>query len=1130
MNLNSFFRGDYPPGLYQVLRIMKLSCLFILMLLTQLNAKTYSQNVSIQKRNSTFPEIFREISGQTGYHFFYNRDEVLKQGKVNITLHSLPLEEAISQCLKGTNMDYKIFNRTVVIKVAVPGGLTTVPQTVADAVITGKVTDETGKPLPGAAVKTKSGAASTVTDEKGNFKLVVNHTQETLVITYVGYITKEIALAGRSEIEIRLLLNNELLNEVVVTSFGITRNKESTSYAVQKVNEQAIQASKQYNIGNALQGKVAGLQITSSSGTPGASADIILRGGTSLDGNNQPLFVIDGIPVDNTTIAEPQGSSGQLARTVSNSNRAVDINPDDIESVTVLKGPAAAALYGLKAAAGAIIITTKKGISGQGKITFNNDFELQEQNQLPDFQNVYKMGTGGQDVNSRLSWGPLFGENATLYDNAENFFQTGRIWTNNLSFSGGTDKATFYASAANTDQKGIVPQTGFKKKSFRLNSDLNVIDKLKVGFTSNYIHTLSQQALQGPGVNNGSGGVFGSIAYWPLSDDMKNYLNADGTRRRLVSNINEDIDNPYWSVHNNPVSSGLDRFIGTGQVKYEPLSWLDFTYRIGIDFYRENYQSLRSPGTSLNQNSNGGLLESEYFNKILTSTFLANAHTRIGKSTSLTLLIGQNFELNNYTNNTVFGTNFLNPGFVSMNNTANKFNTQYLADKKLIGVFGNLQLDYKSIFFLDVTGRNDWSSTLPAQNRSFFYPSIGGGAIFSKLLKLKSAIFSYGKVRATYAKVGKDAPPNKLQTQLTTDPGIVLGNGFGYGFYANNSFLRPEYTNSLEIGTELGFFSNRLNLDITYYRIESKDQITQPRVSQGTGFIFKLINGGTILNKGFELSLNAVPVSQNNFKWTADLNWSTNKATVTELPLGTSVFRNSNAIAVFNLAEGSSFLNGNFYGIRGTTYTKNENGQVIIGENGYPTVNTSQQVDLGVSRQPDWIAGLTNSFTYKNLNLSFLIDVRKGGTIFNGTEYELVKSGLSNKTLNRNQLVVLPGVTKNPDGSYTPNTKQVLLDQTYYTTIYAANAENFLEDGTWYRLRYLSLSYTLPQKLLKQTPIKKLSLNVTGKNLVLITNYSGFDPELSAGGAGVGGTGTVGIDYLGFPSTRGFSFGLNATF
>jgi hypothetical protein len=620
------------------------------------------------------------------------------------------------------------------------------------------------------------------------------------------------------------------------------------------------------------------------------------------------------------------------------------------------------------------------------------------------------------------------------------------------------------------------------------------------------------------------------MVYWPLGDNMANYLNADGSRRRLVSNINEDIDNPYWSVRKNPVTNNVNRFIGTAHISYDAFQWLNLTYRLGTDFYNQNFQSLRSPGTSLNGNANGGLFEADYFNQITTSTFLASFKKNITQDINASLLLGHNVEWNNYRNNSVFGTVFINPDFVGINNTANKTFNQFLSRKRIVGVFGDLQLNYKNWWFVNFTGRNDWSSTLPEQNRRFFYPSVGTSIVFTDLFQTDSKILSYAKLRATYAQVGKDAPPHKLSTSLVTDNSIVLGGEFGYGYYSNNAALRPEFTNSTEIGGEFQFLNKRVGLDVTWYKIESKDQITQPRVSQGTGFIFKLVNGGTIENKGFEVALNAIPVRNNRFRWDLHVNWSRNRATVTELPVGTSVFRNSDAIAVFNLAEGASFLNGDLYAIRGSTYTTNNNGDVIIGANGYPNVNKSVQKDLGVSRQPEWIAGLTNSFVYGNFNLSFLMDIRKGGYVFNGTAYELVKSGLSTKTLDRGTSTVLPGVVETSPGVFTPNTQPVILDQTYYTSIYAENALHFIEDGSWFRLRYVSLSYAVPQKIINKTPIKGLSFNATAKNLILITDYTGVDPELSIGGAGVRGTGTVGIDYVGLPATKGFVVGLNVTF
>ena len=1108
---------------------MKFTAIILLSACLAATARGYPQ-ITLSEKNVPLQKVFREIQKQSGYDFLFSYMLVQNAGKVTISVKNVSLQVAVEEVLKGKDLGFEIMEKTVVIKPKpiIPNEATIArPMRIA---LKGRVVNEKGEPVVGASVSVRNSNTGTMTDKNGEFRLDVPDGSVTLIVSYIGYESQELAIGNSRSFIITLKSSSQQLGEVVITSFGVKQNKKALGFSTQNVTGDDLLESKQTNIVSSLQGKVAGLQITNSSGIPGASAGILLRGGTSLDGNNEPLFVIDGIPMDNSTIAEPANGGGQLARTVANSNRAVDINPEDIESITVLKGPAAAALYGLKASGGAIIISTKRGVAGQSKINYSSSAELQQENKVPDLQKVYKMGTGGNAVPSRLSWGPQKGNDDKVYDNMKDFFQTGTLYTNNLSFTGGTEKSSIFASVSRTDHKGIIPNSDFKRTSFRVNADANLFKKLKLGFNANYTNSNGTQPLQGPGVLNGTGGIMTSMVYWPLNDNMADYLASDGSRRRLVPNINEDIDNPNWSVHKNPVTNNVNRFIGTAQISYDAFAWLNLTYRLGTDFYKQDFQSLRSPGTSLNGNGNGGLFEADYFNQITTSTLLASFKKSITKDINASLLLGHNVEWNDYRNNSVFGTNFINPDFVSINNVANKTSNQYVSRKRILGAFGDLQLNYRNWWFINLTGRNDWSSTLPEQNRSFFYPSVGTSIVLTDLFKSDSKTISYAKLRATYAKVGKDAPPHKLNTSLVTENSIVLGGAFGFGFYSNNTALKPEFTNSTEIGGEFQFLNKRIGLDLTWYKIESKDQITQPRVSQGTGFIFKLVNGGTIENKGFEAALNAIPIQNRKFRWDINLNWSQNKAKVTDLPVGTSVFRNSDAIAVFNLAEGASFLNGNLYAIRGSTYTTNSNGDVIIGADGYPNVNKSLQQDLGVSRQPKWIAGLTNSFVNGNFNLSFLIDIRKGGYVFNGTEYELVKSGLSTKTLDRGTTTVLPGVIETSPGVFTPNTQQVALDQNYYTSIYAENALNFIEDGSWYRLRYISVGYSVPQKILNKTPIKGLSFNLTAKNLILITDYTGIDPELSIAGAGVRGTGTVGIDYVGLPSTKGFVVGLNVNF
>jgi len=981
-----------------------------------------------------------------------------------------------------------------------------------------------GQGLPGATVLLKGTTTGTTSDFEGNYtiSIVENLENPILIFSYIGMVTQEVAIGNQSEIIVTLVEDISVLNEVVVTSFGRQQQKKSLGFSVQEVEGETISDSQQPNIANALQGQVAGVQVTSSGGTPGASSSILIRGGTSIDGNIQPLFVLDGIPVDNETVGEPIGGSGQLARSVSNSNRALDINPADIESVSVLKGPAAAALYGIRASNGAIIITTKSGKSGVTRLNYSSSYEIMEVNRLPSSQTQYKQGTGGVEGPSNFSWGPRYGPSDQVFDNFNQFFGTGSLTTHNVNASGGSEKATFYLSASRTDQDGVVPNTDYNRTTVKVKGDVQVLKGLKMGGSVSYTNSNSLKPLEGPGVLGGSGGVTLGLINWPRNDDVSNFRNDDGSPRNFGT-----VDNPFWSAFNNTNKDKLNRFIGLYNISADPFEWLNINYKLGTDFYNQNFEGLRTPGTTLAGNENGGLFLSEAFNQITTSNLIVTVKKELFKDFRTTLFVGNNVEWSNTRTTSLFGTDFNNPDFVGIRNSNSIVPDQFTTRKRIVSAFGNLEFDYKGLAFVNLTARNDWTSTLPLENRSFFYPSIGGSFVFSELLNPeKDSFLTFGKIRATWAEVGKDAPPHRLASSLENNIGV--GGGFKTGFFGNNQFIKPETTQSFEIGTDIRFFNNRLGLDFTYYDITSEDQIIQPRVSQGTGFIFLLINGGTIENKGYEVSLNAAPIRTENLGWDININWSTNQSKLIELPAELPVFVQSDALTVLGLAQGASFVDETFFGLEGSVWERNDDGDLVIGADGFPIVQGNQ--NLMADREPDWIAGITNTIRYKNLNLSFLFDFRQGGDVFNGTEFELVRSGLSTKTLDRGTSTVFDGVIRNVDGTFSPNTQQVILDQGYYQNIFANNARNFIEDGSWARLRYVALNYNLPSSLIDRLPIKSASLNVTGKNLLLFTDYTGVDPEVDSGGAGVRGTGSTGIDYGGVPSTRGVSLGINVSF
>ena len=1012
--------------------------------------------------------------------------------------------------------------------------------------ITGKVTDEsTGSPLIGATVLNVGTTKGTTTDFDGLYTIDASDGAR-LVFSYIGYKSVEIVLNNQNTLDVALAEDDEQLSEVVVTALGMKKEKKALTYAVQTLQSNAIVESQQPNIVNSLQGKVAGVMITNSSGAPGAASVIMIRGGTSLSGNNQPLFIVDGIPIDNS--APIGGGVGLSAQNVNSSNRGIDLNPEDIESITVLKGPAAAVLYGLRASEGAIIITTKRGQAGSFKINYSNAFSMDVVNKLPEFQTRFKQGIDGKaNPDARGSWGPEFGANETIYDNLGNFFVPANTQRHDISASGGGERSTFYLSASRFDQNGIVPTTGFERTSFRLAGDSQVKKNLRVGGSVNYTNSLNRSTLGGSGIaetniigatGGGGGGTIRGLYNWPLNVDARNYLTADNKQLTLLGVTNDAafVDNPYWSIYNNPNTSVVNRVISTVSLSYDPFTFLNVTYRAGTDFYNEEFSSVRGAGTVIGGEEKGAITQVNRFNQITTSTLVATANKSIGSNFNTSLAIGHNLE--SARNNAVswYGRNFIVPTFASINNVVQNQRVVSLGGfrRRIVGGFADFNADWKSIIFLNIRARNDWSSTLPINNRSFFYPSFSGAVVLTDLLNQigltsgESSFLPFAKVRASWTRVGKDAPPHVLGNTFfnTTNSFTAAPRGFIANVYAFGApALRPEFTNSFETGIDMRLFKGKIGVDFTYYTMSSDDQILFTRVPPSASSFISYLNGGRIDNKGIELMINATPIKSRNFSWLVDFNLSRNTSTVVNLPGTLDRVEQSDASVDGFTAQGAGFLGKSLFGINGDVWKRNASGVLLLNNLGYPQISPIKEI-IG-DRNPDFILGMTNTFQIKNFSLSFLWDVRIGGDIYNATENALVRSGLSTKTANRGTKTVFDGLIESTGER---NTKEVVLDQNYYQIIQRGDGPSFVEDGSWYRLRYATISYRVPKKVLDRAKIKGLEFYANGRNLILITNYSGVDPEVSSGGAGVGGTGSMGMDNLGTPATKGVDFGLRLSF
>jgi len=1026
--------------------------------------------------------------------------------------------------------------------------------------ITGTVRSSTGNsPLERVSVNVVGTTKGTVTDANGRFSITASSGQ-VLQFSYVGYTTYETTVGSSNNLEITLASREGQMGEVVVTALGIKKERKALGYAVTDLSAQELMKNKNTNVINSLAGKVPGVNITQFSGSAGAGASITIRGGnsTSESRQNQPLFVIDGIIYDNsTTVPGNTGTDGMSRSNTTFSNRIMDVNPEDVETLSVLKGAAAAALYGSRAADGVVIITTKKGAAGAVVVNFNTKVSTSWANKLPEAQTTFGRGsyaTNGvfSDLNSYVSWGPKLTSADPIYDNIGEFFQNGVIYDNNINVSGGTSNGSFYLSGSNFKQTGIVPQTGYDKTTFRFNGEQKY-GRLTLNANVAYSIADIDRTLTTAGLYGGGGnGTMGPTYTFPQTLDMKKYINPDGTQYRPFAGtlaLESDIDNPYWIVNQDELTSKTRRITGGISAGYKITSWWDVTARLGYDQYTTSDYTYIAPGSAVPPLYQNGRLSKDIFDyTFLTTTVLSNFHKKF-KSFDTHLMLGTTSEDTKTSGQNHWGYNFTTAGTISFNNinTANKFFTDGTTQKRLVGAYGEVGASYKNIAFITVTGRNDWSSTLPIQNWSYFYPSVSGSLVFTELIG-RSNILSFGKIRASWAQVGKDA--NVYATNTYVNPPYIIGGytAVGNQWAAGNPIIKPEIQTSWEIGGEFRFFNGRISLDYTYYNSETENQIAQPRLAQSGGFIFSSLNTGSVINKGMEIALSGKVISKKDFGWDATLNYSYNKGRLGTFLPGVAYFYPTDA--QFGTVKAASIPNGGYFlGMTGSPYLRELDSKGVEIPNGRyqvdPTtglykVNANNPV-VG-NREPDFIAGFNNTFRYKKFVLSFLLDIRKGGDVYNGTEYAMLSNGISKLTLeNDRQSVTVSGVnsvtgaeftqTYNANQTYTIGTTAVdgkAMIQRYWAN-YAANSYYFITSVNWLKLRSLSLTYDFTGLFKNQKVIKGISAMATGTNLFTWTNYKGMDPEVSAAG-GTGGSGSTGIDYLGVPAVTSFTFGINITF
>jgi TonB-linked SusC/RagA family outer membrane protein len=1002
-----------------------------------------------------------------------------------------------------------------------------------DVTITGKVTNNENEPLQGVNVNVKKTSRAVITDNSGVFSIKAAK-GNVLVITSVGFLKREVTVGDNPVINVTLPTDTRNLSEIVVTSFGIKKEKRGLPTSSQELKGAEVAGTQRENFLNSIQGRVAGATVNTTSGAPGASTQIVLRGFNSISGSNSPLIVVDGLRINNNSFDQHLLASNLDNRNNDYTNRAADINPEDIESINILKGPEATALYGIEAGSGAIIITTKKPRTGKIKVGYDNNFRISHVFRFPEVQTVYDNGLNGAPVSAgtRSLFGPRYAPGTKLYDNITGFFQNGFAQKHNLNLEGGgSQRMSMRGSLTYRNEHGVVRNTGLEIMSGRFSLNNKPSRKIEINTSIAYTYSKNDKAFRG------AAGFLQNLLLWPQDDDATNFLLTDGKRRKLLTGTTAELDNPYFDINKNKSFDITHRAFFNNSSSFDPTSWWNITTRFGADFYSQYGNSFIHPESNSAFTVGGQVEDYNESYLSLNSVFISTFKKNIGKFKN-TLRIGfsndewsrKDFSTrgqrlrdsitNKLSNATVFAT--------SRNTGADT-----LTRKRLQGVFGEYNINYNEIIYLNFTGRNDWTSTLPVIARSFFYPSAGISFIFSDLIAPNSTILNFGKLRASYAETAKDISPYGSQSWYTNAPGQSNGYGWVYDFYNNNPLIKPERQKSFEVGTELRFLNNRFNIEAAYYKTKNIGQIVRlVRLSYGTGFVLNTSNISDTRNTGVEVSLNTTPVRGKNFTWKLNFNFNKMENRITSLPSNIPEFYNSDTW-LGNFRAGLT-RNGTITQLTGQDYLRNTAGQIIIdGASGYPLADANY-TKIG-DRNPDFQLGIINNLRYKNLSLSFLFDIKRGGDILNANEIWLTQTGLSTRTLNREKPIIIQGVlndglqnTANP----TPNTIQIvpMFQSAFYTD--RTYAVDYVEhDVDWLRLRDMTLMYDLgPNMLRKWRIFSSFGIFVTGTDLLLFTNYSGVDPTAAGNSAATLGSGSFGIDYGSLSTPRGINFGIKAQF
>jgi len=1097
-------------------------CIFLTLAFLQVSRAANAQNISMSKKGASLSEVLKEIKKQSGYDFVYTQ-KVLNQAKsIDIEVKNKSLREVLKKCFEGQPFTYSIESKTVIIiplKKDEP-----VAEILPPIEIIGRVVDETNQPLIGVSIKVKGTTTGTSTDVGGNYSISVNE-NATLVFSYIGYVTKEVVVNNQTSINVVLTESTSTLNEVVVTALGIEREKRSLTYSTQNISTEELSEARELNVTTSLQGKVPGLSISSAGTGVGASNRIVLRGNRSISGDSQPLYVIDGVPI----IGDPS-----------------DISPDNIASLNVLKGPNAAALYGSAAQNGVIIIETKRGKTGAVSLSLNQTTQIMSPIHTIPFQNVYGQGIGGvYQKNTESSWGPkMSGQTVDTWsirpedagkqysfspqpNNVQDAFQMGYNTASNIIASMGSENVQGMFTYTRTDAAGIVEGNKLARNNMAVRLTAQLSKRLKLDTKVDYMQQVVNDNLV-EDINNFNPSK--QIYMMPRNirtEDAKNYTytNAAGLLLQNFWTPGSTLGlNPYFLINRASNISPKQRTIGMASLTYDIAKDLKFMARASFDKVTSSNEEKLSRDFYARA-LNGRYTVSNSNSSLFNTDALLSYNKKVNKDWNFSVSAGGNIRNDrNSSLSSNTGVGMIVPDFWTLSNTLDGITSNNPGPNiDVHSVYAFANIGWKNAVFLDVTARNDWSSTLPKANRSYFYPSVGLSVVLSDLIETPEFL-SFAKLRASYAKVGSGGPAYMLNRTATFSPGG--NNGFlQLSSTLPNTDLRPEETKSLEYGADFSFFDDRIGINFTGYKTNTVNQLFTVALPPGSGASQFFTNGGDVENTGIELGLTSIPLKSTSFKWENSLTFSRNRNLVKKLndERPKLVVGSDQSFRDFVVVQGQPF--GQIFSIG---WLRDANGNVIVGNNGVPLNSGTRSLSVA-NAIPDWMGGFSNTFSYKSLNVSFLIDHRQGGTALSVTDAMLNFEGLSEKTLNGREGGLIFGQNLfsgqnavKQDG--TPNDITVNSQTFWRTTGGVVNpvGEAFVESMTNTRLRELMIGYTLPKSLLKNLPVKSVKLSLVGRNLWFIYRESKtIDADITAG------TGVISEGQSAFapPSVR--SYGLN---